>query len=81
MRVEADEIQIFAIINASFLPVIYFFYPETAGHSLESIDLLFSSESQAGEFHEEPKTDIQLEEDVAVDKGVELDEYHRVNKV
>jgi len=43
--------------------------------------LLFSGESQAGEFHEEPKTDIQLEEDVAVDKGVELDEYHRVNKV
>jgi hypothetical protein len=81
VRVEADEIQIFAIINASFLPVIYFFYPETAGHSLESIDLLFSGESQAGEFHEEPKTDIQLEEDVAVDKGVELDEYHRVNKV
>ncbi|WWD21823.1 hypothetical protein CI109_106311 [Kwoniella shandongensis] len=33
---------IFAIINASFLPPIYFFYPETKGLSLEEVDLLFS---------------------------------------
>ena len=61
--------------------MIYFFYPETAGHSLESIDQLFSGESQRGELQEEPKTDIQFEEDVAVEKGVELDDYHRLNKV
>lgn len=73
--------KIFAIINASFLPVIYFFYPETAGHSLESIDLLFSGESHLHGVQDEAKTDIQLEEDVAVDKGVELDDYHRLSKV
>lgn len=32
----------FACINACFLPVIYFFYPETAGRSLEEIDLIFA---------------------------------------
>ena len=33
---------VFAIFNASFIPVIYFFYPETAGRSLEEIDVIFA---------------------------------------
>lgn len=32
----------FAAINACFIPVIYFFYPETAGRSLEEIDIIFA---------------------------------------
>lgn len=32
----------FAVLNAIFLPIIYFFYPETAGRSLEEIDLIFA---------------------------------------
>lgn len=32
----------FAVINASFLPVIWFFYPETAHRSLEEIDIIFA---------------------------------------
>jgi sugar porter (SP) family MFS transporter len=32
----------FAVLNALFLPVIYFFYPETSGRSLEEIDLIFT---------------------------------------
>ncbi|KAI1847618.1 hypothetical protein JX266_006470 [Neoarthrinium moseri] len=32
----------FAIVNACFLPIIYFFYPETAGRSLEEIDIIFA---------------------------------------
>ncbi|KAK5107090.1 hypothetical protein LTR62_001874 [Meristemomyces frigidus] len=32
----------FAVVNASFVPVIYFFYPETARRSLEEIDLIFA---------------------------------------
>ncbi|KAK1924568.1 general substrate transporter [Papiliotrema laurentii] len=35
---------IFAVINAAFLPPIYFFYPETKGLSLEAVDLLFSQD-------------------------------------
>ncbi|KAJ5646398.1 hexose carrier protein [Penicillium lividum] len=33
---------LFACINACFFPVIYFFYPETAGRSLEEIDVIFA---------------------------------------
>ncbi|PYH49628.1 putative MFS monosaccharide transporter [Aspergillus saccharolyticus JOP 1030-1] len=32
----------FAAWNAIFIPVIWFFYPETAGRSLEEIDLIFA---------------------------------------
>jgi hypothetical protein len=32
----------FGVFNASFLPLIYFFYPETRGLSLENIDKLFT---------------------------------------
>lgn len=32
----------FAGMNAIFFPIIYFFYPETAGRSLEEIDLIFA---------------------------------------
>lgn len=32
----------FAALNFTFIPVIYFFYPETANRSLEEIDLIFA---------------------------------------
>lgn len=32
----------FAAWNAFFIPVIWFFYPETSGRSLEEIDLIFA---------------------------------------
>ncbi|KAH8597374.1 general substrate transporter [Bisporella sp. PMI_857] len=32
----------FAVLNAIFFPLIYFFYPETAGRSLEEIDIIFA---------------------------------------
>lgn len=32
----------FAVLNAIFIPILYFFYPETAGRSLEEIDLIFA---------------------------------------
>ncbi|ODV77325.1 general substrate transporter [Suhomyces tanzawaensis NRRL Y-17324] len=32
----------FAAVNYAFIPVIFFFYPETAGRSLEEIDIIFA---------------------------------------
>ncbi|KAK0630271.1 general substrate transporter [Bombardia bombarda] len=32
----------FAAVNALFIPIIYFFYPETARRSLEEIDIIFA---------------------------------------
>lgn len=32
----------FAVVNACFLPIIYFFYPETKQRSLEEIDIIFA---------------------------------------
>ena len=32
----------FAIVNACFLPLIYYTYPETARRSLEEVDLIFA---------------------------------------
>ncbi|RYO79593.1 hypothetical protein DL766_001203 [Monosporascus sp. MC13-8B] len=32
----------FAVLNAIFFPIIFFFYPETAGRTLEEIDLIFA---------------------------------------
>ncbi|KAJ5715494.1 Sugar transporter STL1 [Penicillium malachiteum] len=32
----------FACWNAFFIPIMYFFYPETAGRSLEEIDIIFA---------------------------------------
>lgn len=34
---------IFACANALFIPVIYFYYPETKGRTLEAIDLIFAT--------------------------------------
>lgn len=33
---------IFAAINLLMVPVVYFLYPETAGRSLEEMDIIFS---------------------------------------
>ncbi|KAG8629956.1 hypothetical protein KVT40_001575 [Elsinoe batatas] len=35
----------FGCMNIVVMPIIHFFYPETAGRSLEEVDLLFSSDS------------------------------------
>lgn len=33
---------VFAVLNAAFIPMVYFFYPETKGIELEDIPLLFA---------------------------------------
>jgi sugar porter (SP) family MFS transporter len=50
--VGADQISwkfflIFMVFNASFVPIIYFLYPETAGKSLEQLETLFHETTKA----------------------------------
>ena len=58
----------FACWNAVFIPVMYFFYPETAGRSLEEIDIIFAKGyceniSYVKASHELPKlTDAEVEQ-------------------
>ncbi|KAL5385838.1 hypothetical protein DPSP01_004616 [Paraphaeosphaeria sporulosa] len=33
---------IYTVLNATFVPMVYFFYPETAGRSLEELDAIFA---------------------------------------
>ena len=38
---------IFAVLNATWVPIIYIFFPETKGLELEEIDSLFMRESDS----------------------------------
>lgn len=38
---------IFAVLNACWVPVIYFFFPETKGLELEDVDRLFAKDGDA----------------------------------
>ncbi|GES61907.1 sugar transporter [Aspergillus terreus] len=42
---------IFMSLNLAFVPLIYFFYPETANLSLEQIDFLFTDNKRPQAFH------------------------------
>ncbi|KAJ5378106.1 Sugar transporter STL1 [Penicillium cataractarum] len=58
----------FAAMNAIFIPPMYFFYPETAGRSLEEIDIIFAKGycekiSYVKASHELPRlTDEEIEQ-------------------
>lgn len=38
---------IVAVFNLSFIPMIYFLFPETAGFTLEAVDLAFMDKAKA----------------------------------
>jgi MFS family permease len=78
-RIQWKAYLIFMITNFLFIPVIYFFYPETSNLRLEDIDLIFSRGgnpvAQARKMAHEIKLygDIQAEQDekAASSVGVE----------
>lgn len=57
---------IFAALNAFFVPVIYFFFPETKGLELEDMDRLFSKDRVL--FLNTDKGEVSNIEDVNVHK-------------
>ncbi|KAH8800222.1 general substrate transporter [Xylogone sp. PMI_703] len=50
---------IFGVLNVAFIPLIYFFYPETKGKSLEQIDFLFSGPRVLIDIGEEDLLNLQ----------------------
>jgi len=54
---------IFAVLNAAFIPMVYFFFPETNGRSLEEIDDIFARSSTFSVV----KNSLQLPKDIDVD--------------
>ncbi|KAL4746093.1 hypothetical protein BDW72DRAFT_210763 [Aspergillus terricola var. indicus] len=78
---------IFAVLNAAFIPMVYFFYPETKGLELEDISLLFSKggftggvfSSKGGRTVTPGQHGVQMNVDRKVERmGVELEQVETV---
>ena len=53
-------------LNLAFIPLVYYFYPETSGLTLEEVDYLFTKGGNgAGAFvHKTRPVEVSLKEDV-----------------
>ena len=58
----------FAIVNASFLPIIWWFYPETAKRSLEEIDIIFAKGHVEGKSYVKAAQELPLLSDAEVEQ-------------
>ncbi|KAK3950110.1 MFS sugar transporter [Pseudoneurospora amorphoporcata] len=58
---------LFAGLNLLWIPVVYLFYPETANRSLESIDVLFSTDSP---FHSAMERAYREHGDILADRDI-----------
>ena len=58
---------IFAVLNTAWLPVIYFFFPETKGLELEEVDRLFAKSGDAHRMLEHGMSGTSKGEDVHVE--------------
>ena len=58
----------FAIVNACFLPLIYFTYPETARRSLEEIDIVFAKGYVENIGYVKAARELEFLEDEGIDR-------------
>ncbi|KAJ5287343.1 hypothetical protein N7478_003029 [Penicillium angulare] len=68
---------LFAGLNLLWIPIVYFFYPETCNRSLESIDSLFSTSSP---FYWKMEQAYRLHGDVLAEHGVTRSETYDTDK-
>ncbi|KAG1840905.1 general substrate transporter [Suillus subalutaceus] len=61
---------VFAALNAAIVPVVYFFFPETGGRSLEDLDVVFALAYITGE----DPVKVSLRKDVPLAGSQEADE-------
>ncbi|KAL8652448.1 MAG: hypothetical protein Q9210_002675 [Variospora velana] len=47
---------IWTVFNAAFVPIVYLFYPETAGRTLEDIDRFFREDAKVIVFRDKDAT-------------------------
>ncbi|KAK9446376.1 general substrate transporter [Limtongia smithiae] len=72
---------IFAVLNAVMVPVVFFFYPETAGRSLEEIDAIFAKSQSSTPWdvveiaHKLPKNHVDVLEMVDGHHDFEAQEF------
>lgn len=72
---------IFACFNLAFVPFVYFFLPETAGLTLESIDLCFMDRSttpvkKANEMRRQLRSGVAAVLEHEIEAGKEKDVVH-----
>jgi len=61
---------VFAALNAAIVPVVYFFFPETGGRSLEDLDVVFALAHNEGL----DPVEVSLRKDVPLAGSREADE-------
>jgi hypothetical protein len=54
---------IFAVLNATWVPIIYIFFPETKGMQLEDVDRLFAGDALLAEQYEDKSPDENMVEE------------------
>ncbi|EIM87185.1 general substrate transporter [Stereum hirsutum FP-91666 SS1] len=69
---------IFAIANAIFIPIIYFFYPETAGRTLEEIDIIFAKAHVEGKKPTHVANDMEKLTQTQVERVTNALDIHNV---
>jgi hypothetical protein len=55
---------IFAVLNATWVPIIFMFFPETKGMQLEDVDRLFAGDALLAEQYDDKSAGENLAEDV-----------------
>ncbi|KAL2010780.1 hypothetical protein VTN00DRAFT_6587 [Thermoascus crustaceus] len=66
---------IYAVLNACFIPIIYFFLVETKGRSLEELDIVFAAPGDPVKNEKRMPHDIPLAEGRQI-LGLDVEEYH-----